>query len=134
VSALLDTNVLVRYLTGDPPAMAQQAARIIDGDPDLQVTDVVLVETAHVLASAYRVPRSVVVDHLVALLRKRNVAPFRLDKGAVLQALVLCRPSGRVSFADAMVWAAARSAAVTSIYSFDERFPSSGVQVRRSLP
>ena len=133
MSGFLDTSVVVRYLTGDPPEMAEQAARIIDGDADLQVTDVVLAETAYVLTSVYQIPRDVVVDHLIDFIQKHNVTPFGLDKGTVIQGLLLCRPSGRVSFADAMVWAAARSAGDrTTVYSFDDRFPTDGVEVRRS--
>ena len=37
------------------------------------------------------------VDSLIALLRKANLDTFRLDKDLVLRALLLCRPSGRVS-------------------------------------
>lgn len=123
--------MVVRYLTGDPPELAEQAARIIDNEDGLQVTDVVLAETAYVLTSVYQVPREVVVDHLIALLQKENIAPFALDKGVVLQAMLLCRPSGRVSFADALVWAAARSAGSKVVYSLDERFPGDGLEVRR---
>ena len=133
MSGFLDTSIVVRYLTGDPSGLAEQAARLIDGGEELQVTDVVLAETAYVLTSVYRVRRNVVVDHLVAFLQKHNVSPFGLDKGIVLQALLLCRPSGRVSFADAMVWAAARSASSNVVYSLDERFPGDGVEVRRGL-
>jgi len=40
--------------------------------------------------------------------------------------------SARVSFADAMLWAAARSAgAATRVYTLDARFPASGIDVRR---
>jgi predicted nucleic acid-binding protein len=126
--------VIVRYLTGDPPRLAARASRIIDGEPALLVTDVVLAETAFVLSSVYGVPRRAVVDGLVELLQKRNLTAFRLDKGAVIQGLLLCRPSNRVSFADAMVWAAARSAGAEAVYSFDERFPSGGIDVRRDRP
>ena len=133
MSGFLDTSIVVRYLTGDPSGLAEQAARLIDGGEELQVTDVVLAETAYVLTSVYRVRRNVVVDHLVAFLQKHNVSPFGLDKGIVLQALLLCRPSGRVTFADAMVWAAARSASSNVVYSLDERFPGDGVEVRRGL-
>jgi len=80
----------------------------------------------------YQVPRDVVVDHLVAFIQKRNITLFALDKGMVIQALLLSRSSGRVSFADAMVWAAARSSGGRVVYSFDERFPTDGVEVRRS--
>ena len=47
---------------------------------------------------------------------------------------MLCRPSGRVSFADALVWAAARSQTDASVYSLDERFPDEGSRaVMRSV-
>ena len=130
MSAFLDTSIVVRYLTGDPHHLAEQAARIIDGEDDLQLTDVVLAETAYVLISVYRVPRDVVVDHLIALVQKENISSFALDTGLVLHALLLCRPSARVSFADAMVWAAARSAGATTLYSLDQRFPRDGLDVR----
>jgi predicted nucleic acid-binding protein len=131
--ALLDTSVIVRYLTGDPPRLAARAARVIDGTRTLTVTDVVIAETAFVLSSVYGVRRAAVVDSLVDLLQKRNVAILNLDKGPVLQALLLCRPSNRVSFADAMIWAAALSARAEVVYSFDERFPREGVVVRADL-
>ena len=131
MSGFLDTSILVRYLTGDPPELAEQAARTIDREDNLLVTDVVLTETAYVLTSVYQVAREVVVDHLIAFLRKENVSPFGLDKSLVLHALLLCRPSARVSFADAMVWAAARSSSTKVVYSLDERFPKDGLEVRR---
>lgn len=131
MSGFLDTSVVVRYLTGDPPESAEQAAKIIDGVDDLLITDVVLTETAYVLTSVYQVPREIVVDHLIAFLQKENISPFALDKSLVLLALLLCRPSGRVSFADAMVWAAARSAGSRVVYSLDKRFPGDGIEVRR---
>jgi predicted nucleic acid-binding protein len=127
----LDTSIVVRYLTGDPPELAEKAAQIIDGEEGLQVTDVVLAETAYVLTSVYGISRSVVVDHLIAFLQKENISPFALEKGVVLQALLLCKPSGRVSFADAMVWAAARSSESKVVYSLDERFPEDGLEVRQ---
>lgn len=131
MSGVLDTSMVVRYLTGDPPELAEKAARVIDGEENLHVPDVVIAETAYVLTSVYGVPRSVVVDHLVAFLQKENISPFAMDKGLVLQALLLCKPSARVSFADAMVWAAARSSESKVVYSLDERFPGNGLEVRR---
>ena len=131
MSALLDTSIIVRYLTGDPPDLAEEAARIIDKQANLQITDVVLAETAYVLSSIYRIPREVVVDHLILLLQKENIHPFFLAKDIVLQALLLCRPSGRVSYADALVWAAAQSTDKKAVYSFNERLPTDDMEVRR---
>lgn len=130
MSGFLDTSVVVRYLTGDPPELAGLAAVIIDGENGLQITGVVIAETAYVLTSVYRVPRAVVLDHLMSFIQKENILTFGLDKSLVLQALLLCRPSGRTSFADALVWAAAQSAGVRVVYSLDERFPSDGLEVR----
>lgn len=133
MSALLDTSILVRYLTGDPPQLAEKAARIIDGEESLQVTDVVLAETAYVLTTVYKISRDIVVDHLIAFLQKENISIFSLYKGPVLQALLLCKPSGRVSFADALVWAAARSSEDRVVYTLDERFPEDGLEVRKDF-
>src|SRR5713101_2917738 len=126
--------MLVRYLTGDPPRLAELAARVIDDEEELLISDVVLAETAYVLATVYRVPRATIVDHLIALLRKANIETFRLEKDLVIAALLLCRPSGRVSFADAMVWAGARSQTGAAVYSLDERFPEGDITVLRSAP
>jgi predicted nucleic acid-binding protein len=95
------------------------------------LTDVVLAETAYVLSSVYLIPREIVVDHLIAFLQKENVGLFGLDKDIVLQALLLCRPSGRVSYADSLVWAAAHSTDAKVVYSLDERFPGEGLEIRR---
>lgn len=131
MTSLLDTSVVVRYLVGDPADLAARAAEIIDGEEPLQVTDVVLLETAHVLDSFYSVPRQEIADRLMAFVRKANLSVFALDKGVVLQALLMCHPSGRVSFGDAMIWAAARSSGTVTVYSLDERFPEDGLEVRR---
>jgi predicted nucleic-acid-binding protein len=129
MSGLLDTSMLVRYLTGDPPDLADRAAQVIDREQNLQVSDVVIAETAYVLTSVYKIPREAVVDYLILFLQKSNIQSFALDKDLLLQALLLCRPSGRVSFANALVWAAAQSTQAKVVYSLDDRFPRHGVEV-----
>jgi len=129
MSGLLDTSMVVRYLTGDPSDLSERASQVIDQEEGLQVSDVVIAEAAYVLTSVYKVPREAVVDHLILFFQKENIRPFALDKDNLLQALLLCRPSGRVSFADALVWAATRSTEEKVVYSLDERFPRDGVEV-----
>ena len=123
--------MVVRYLTGDSPELAERAAKIIDGEETIYITDVVIVETAYVLTGVYGIARSLVVDNLITLLQKENILLFALDKSKVLQALLLCRSSGRISFGDALIWAAARSMGDSVIYTLDERFPNNGIEVRR---
>lgn len=128
--ALLDTSYLVRYLTDDPPELSRRAAEVIDSNCRLAVSPLVLAEAAYVLTHVYQVPRQAVVDQLIAFLQKENITCLRLDKGVVIEALLLCRPSGRVSFADALIWAEARLGP-RAVYTFDERFPALGVEVLR---
>lgn len=126
----LDTSVIVRYLIGAPEDLARRSMEIIDQLDNLQIGGVALAEAAFVLTRVYGVPREYVVDSLMGILGKANVSTFGLDKDIALQALLMCRRSGRVSFADALIWAEARSAGSEIVYSFDERFPSDGLDVR----
>ena len=57
MSAFIDTNILVRHLTGDPPKMAAKATRYLGSAPDLLLTDLVIAETIYVLESFYEAPR-----------------------------------------------------------------------------
>ena len=127
----VDTNVLVRYFLQDDPEKGPAAARLIDGTHELGISLVTLAETAFVLSGNYGVPRDQVVDRLVELLRKRNISLLGVDKALVASALLLCRPSGRVNYADALINADARAHAVERLYTFDERFPSEGLALRQ---
>ncbi|MBI2934395.1 MAG: PIN domain-containing protein [Chloroflexi bacterium] len=132
MSSFVDTNVVVRYLIADQPARTKQAARIIDRVADLVVTPTVLAEIAYTLMSFYRIPRDSVVDQIIEIIQKENISIAGInDKRLIVQALMFCRPSGRVSVADAMVWASARAAGAKVIYSFDQRFPCDGLEIRQ---
>lgn len=128
-AAFLDTGVIVRYLTDDPPALAARAAQIIDSEQTLIVSELVLVETAYVLASVYQTPRAAIVDALTLFVQKANLRLLTLPKPLALEALHLCHDSQRYSFTDAFLWALARHAGVPHIYTFDGRFPSAVVSL-----
>ena len=129
-TAFLDSNILVRYLTGTPPDMAERAALIIDAGEPLFLSELVLVETAYVLSSFYRLERPDIVDALSDLVQRENLQSLTLPKPLLLEALQLCRNSKRYSFTDAFLWAQARDRGAAKIYSFDQRFPSMGVTIR----
>ena len=124
--------MVVRYLTRDVPVLADQAGAVIDGQEDLWMIGVVLAETGHVLRSNYGISREDVIDHLIDFVQKTNIRTDGLDKSLVVQSLLMCRPSARVSLEDAMIWAAARSAGADAVYSFDQRFPSDDIEVRQT--
>lgn len=129
--SFLDSSIIVRYLVGDEPNQSERARRIIEAGERLTVTHGILAEVGYVLSRVYRIDREVVVDSLVQLLQRDNISVDGLDTALVVAALFLCRPSGRVSFADAMLWAVARRAGSGSvIHTFDPRFPSPGIETR----
>ncbi|MEA3336284.1 MAG: PIN domain-containing protein [Chloroflexota bacterium] len=127
-AAFIDTSVVFRYLTNDPPAMAAVAARLIDSDQPLILSEVILAETAYVLSSVYDIPRVAVVDALSAFIQRRNIRLLNLSKPRALEALRLCRDSKRHSFADALLWAEASHSGIQRVFSFDDRFPAEGLE------
>ena len=129
MSGFLDTSVLVRYVTGDPPHLAERAARLLDSAVPLVLSEIALLEAAHVLSKIYQVPRPALVDTLVDLVQKDNLRLAVLPKARVIEALYLCRDSNRYSLPDVMLWAQAREMQVGHLYSFDRRFPAQGLTV-----
>lgn len=90
------------------------------------MTETVLLETAHVLERVLGHPRATVVDTLVAFVREPGVHLEGLREETVIRALLYCRPSRRVSFGDALLWAVAHQNG-GEIYTFDARFPGSEI-------
>ena len=131
--AFLDTSVIVRYLVGEPAEQAAQASHIILETEGLQISDVALTETVYVLRTRYQVPRETIIDSLIALIQRDNISVYAMDDDLALQGLTMCRPSGRVSISDAMIWAAARSNGARAIYTFDQRFPSEDLEIRQRV-
>jgi predicted nucleic-acid-binding protein len=70
VSAFVDTNVLVRHLTGDPAVMAARATAYLEVESELLLTDLVA-ETVYVLESFYEAPRHLVAEAIRSLLAFR---------------------------------------------------------------
>ena len=133
-SEFVDTSLIVRYLIQDSPDQTEQTRRIVEEHPLLLVTAVTVAEAGFVLTRFCRQPREAVVDALIALLRRSNISVYQLDTDTVIQALLLCRPSGRISFADAMLWASARESGTgATVYTLDRRFPSIGITLKDEL-
>ena len=131
MTAALDTSFVVRYLMGTPADTSQQASEVIDSVEELQISGVALAETAYVLTRVYQVPRGRAADQLIDLVQKENISLTGLTKDLAVLGFLMCRPSGRVSFADALIWAAARSGGSEVVYTFDRRFPGDGLEVRQ---
>ena len=119
---LVDTNILVRHITGDPPEMAAKARRLIEaadrGDEVIEVLPVILAETVYTLESFYELERKAVAKALSLLLRCRGIWPH--EKERLLDALQRFHDHN-VSFADAYL-AAGGAGTGLRVASFDRDF------------
>ena len=116
MSAFVDTNVLVRHLTGDPPAMAERATAILASEPELYLADLVVAETVDVLESFYKAPREQVAEAMRSLAAMRSM--ITVDPALLLRAIEVYEID-HLDFAEAYLVACAESTGIGRIASFD---------------
>lgn len=114
--AYVDTNVLVRHLTNDPPDQARRATAILECAERLILTDVVVAELVYVLESYYERPRRQITELVHSLLALSPIAVSNHD--LLLQALELYEHTP-LDFAEAYLAAAAELTGVGTVASFD---------------
>jgi predicted nucleic acid-binding protein len=116
VTAFIDTNVIIRHLTGDPPDMAARATAFLADTDELLLSDLIVAETVYVLESFYEVPRARVVQLI------RSVVGFPtmriLDPALLLRSLEIYEVHG-VDFAEAYLAASAETTGIRQVASFD---------------
>ena len=116
--AFVDTSILIRHLTGDPPALARRATAWLARRHELILVDLVLAELVYVLESFYERPRNEVATFARSLLAMDSIRSA--DDLLLLRALELYE-SARLDFADAYLVAAAELSGIERIASFDRR-------------
>lgn len=116
MSAFVDTNIIVRHLTGDPPAMATRATAYLTMASELFLADLIVAETIYVLESFYKTPRDQVATSMRSLVALRSV--ITVDPALLLRALEVYE-TDRLDFSEAYLVALAESSGVNRIASFD---------------
>ena len=111
----VDTNVIVRYLTGDDPGQSARARSVVNGG-NLFVSTTVLLETEWVLRSVYGHAPEDVADALRAFSGLPGVS---IENPALL-AGALARVKKGIDFADALYLGAAANC--ETMVTFDRRF------------
>ncbi len=116
MTAFVDTNVLIRHLTGDPPELAARATSFLADADELLLPDLIVAEVVYVLESFYEVP----IDEVARMVRSVIAfGPIRtLDQGLLLRSLEVYE-THRIDFAEAYLVASAETAGVHDIVSFD---------------
>ena len=121
----LDTNIIVRLLTGDD--LAKQAAsaklfkEVAQGKVMISSTDAIIAETVFVLSSPnlYHLPKGKIRDLLITLLAYPN---FKVkNKQVVIQALHYYADKN-LDFGDAVLVVLTQKSKEKTIYSYDHDF------------
>lgn len=116
MSSFVDTNILVRHLTGDPADMAARATAYLGGASELYVADLIVAETVYVLESFYEAPREQVSVAMRSLVSMRSVVT--VDPALLLRSIEIYEHD-RLDFAEAYLVACAESTGVGRVASFD---------------
>jgi predicted nucleic acid-binding protein len=116
LSAFLDTNVLIRHLTGDPPGQARRATAFLERADELLVPDLIVAEVVYVLESFYEVKRQRVAELVRAVIGFPAIVV--VDEPLLLRALEVYEVD-RLDFAEAYLVASAEASGVETIASFD---------------
>lgn len=116
LSAFLDTNVLVRHLTGDPPGQARRATNFLAEAEELLLPDLIVAEVVYVLESFYEVERQRVAELTRAIIGFPAIVV--VDEALLLRALEVYEVE-RLDFAEAYLVASAEASGVLAVASFD---------------
>jgi predicted nucleic acid-binding protein len=127
VSAFVDTNILVRHLTGDPADMAARATAYLEAETSLLLTDLVAAETVYVLESYYEAPRPQVAEAIRSLLAFEPVVT--VDPALLLRAVEVYE-TDRIDFAEAYLVACAETTGINRVASFDRSIDRVGTVER----
>lgn len=120
----LDTNIILRFLTGDDPNQQERAKylfeRIERNELQVNVPVTVIADTIYVLSSKfYNLPRPEIVAMLKPLVR---LPGFRIHpRRVVLHALDLYG-NHSIDFGDALIIAAMQQSHSQTLFSFDRDF------------
>jgi predicted nucleic-acid-binding protein len=117
---LIDSSVILRFLTRDDPAKAEKARRLLlESDERLLVSDTTCFEVVYALESEYKRSREDIYDMLSKLLSSRRLDFANRD--IILHAIVLYREHA-VPLGDAYQVALGRALGAEGIYTYDSHF------------
>lgn len=128
LTAFLDTNVLIRHLTGDPPEMAARATAALAGPEPLLLADLVVAECVYVLESFHDVERDRVAEVMRAAIALPGIET--VDPDLLIRALTAYE-ADRLDFAEAYLVALAETTGVGRIVSFDRSIDRVATVARR---
>ena len=127
MTAILDTNIVIRHLTGEPTGQAAAATELLASTEPLYLTEVTIAECAHVLRSVYQAPHATIAVVLRSLISQPHV---RVDHPERLMAAFNILETSGLGFPDAHL-AATSLELNTPVISFDRGLDRVDGLVRR---
>ena len=77
IPRFLDTNILLRYLTGDNHQQAERSLRLLlrveNGEEKVFTSSLVIFETVFTLQKFYKVPRQEIAEQILNIISLRNL-------------------------------------------------------------
>ena len=120
--AVIDTNLLVRYLINDDQKKAEAVDNLLDraakGEVRIIVPSVVIAELVWVLESFYQLKAGAILELVEAIINTSGLDVT--DKSTIIPALRLYK-SKKIDFIDAWIIEFAKERGVKAIYTFDKR-------------
>jgi len=118
----IDANVILRFITGDPPEMAEKVlelmARAEKGEAALRLSHIVATEVVWVLSSFYKYSKGEIAETMITFINADGICPDNPD--LLIQALK-DMADNNVDFIDAYLAAIARTRS-EAVCSFDSDF------------
>jgi predicted nucleic acid-binding protein len=132
---ILDTNIIVSFLSGDNPQQQERAERLLKqveaGKLTVTAPDTVIADAVYILFSKklYNLPAATIAQLLLPVVRLPH---FRLKNRKVVIAALKLFAEG-IKFDDTMIIATMRQSGATLIYTFDRGFDEVPGITRREL-
>lgn len=120
--AVIDTNLLVRYLTEDDPDKAQSVETLLikagKGEIKIVIPSVIIAELIWVLESYYKMETGEISQLVGSILNTPGIDTQ--DKNILREALKIYEKKG-TDFVDAWIVEFARERNIKTIYTFDKK-------------
>jgi len=131
----VDTNVFVRYLTGDDEKKAVAFENLLVqakiGNVKLVTSEIVIAELVWVLESFYKLKPPAVAELIRAI---SNTEGLKIDGADMIDKILTIYESESIDFIDAHIVAYMRTNQIETLYSFDKRHLSKTNGIRRLEP
>jgi len=131
----VDTNLFIRYLTNDDPALADRVEQLLDdaatGAVQLVTTELVIAETVWVLESSYHLNNARIAPLVRGILATPGLEVINGD--LIGKALVMYELQN-IDFVDAYIAALMEKQGIQDIYSYDRKHISRIKNITRKEP